>query len=62
MTAPATTPQEIAFHKYVAVLQQVSRMGFEGFAIVVDTASPAELAEMIAAAEILQRNLDRVKK
>jgi hypothetical protein len=50
-----------AMRKYMAILNAISALGVHGFAQVLDTASPAEMTELISAADIVQRNLDRVR-
>jgi hypothetical protein len=52
-SAPNGTPQQVAFAKYVEIMNRISRLGFRGFAQVLDRASPEELADLGEAADLL---------
>jgi hypothetical protein len=53
---------EIAMRKYMQLLNEITKLGVHGFAALLDTATAAEMTELIAAADIVQRNLDRAKR
>lgn len=66
MTASAPHPPndpraELAMRKFMGILNDISALGVHGFAKALDTASPLEMTELLSAAEIVQRNIDRVK-
>jgi len=48
-----------AMRRYLAILNDIQRLGIEGFARLLDSASPAEMTAILKAAEIVEKQLDR---
>ena len=64
MTAPVIPldPRaQVVMTKFVTILDQINRLGVHGFARVLDTATPADMTELLSAADTMQRHIDRVK-
>ena len=55
------TPVEDAAHKYIRIFNELGKLGKGGFAVMLDTATSAEVADLLVAAEVLQREIDRTK-
>lgn len=47
--------------KYMQILNEISKLGVHGFALVLDSATPEQMTALIAAADTVQTNIDRAK-
>jgi hypothetical protein len=54
-------PAGVAAQKYIRIFNELGVLGKHGFALMLDTASPGELAELLRAADVLQAQIDRTK-
>lgn len=52
---------EEAAHKYIKIFNELGKLGKEGFAAMLDSASPEEIVEFVKAANFLQAQIDRTK-
>ncbi len=47
--------------RYLEILNEISELGVQGFAAVIDTANETELMQLLSAAEIVQQQIVRWK-
>ncbi len=52
----------LAMTKSMHVLNEINAMGVVGYARLIDTASPEELTQILAALDLLQAQVERVKR
>lgn len=50
-----------AAHRYIRILNEFQSLGKGGFAVMLDTASPEEMSQLLAAAEVIQAQIDRTR-
>ncbi len=62
MTTSAFEPtQATTMRRYLEILNEISELGVQGFAAVIDTANETELMQLLSAAEIVQQQIVRWK-
>jgi hypothetical protein len=48
-----------AMRRYLAILNDIQRLGVEGFARLLDSSSTPEMTSILQAAEIIEKQIDR---